>query len=290
MGQKASAITVDKQVGNMTTLAPTRPGAFFRRAAATIAIAATALLAACETLGESQSTPPPPQIGLYELRVYTAAEGKMAELDARFRDHTISLFKKHGMTPIAFFHPVQADDHRLVYLMGYKDRAARDAAWTAFAGDPDWTSVYRASQVNGSLTSKIESTFLTATDYSPALDLKSASPPRHFELRTYTTNPGKLEDLHTRFRDHTLRIFRKHGMTSMLYWRPVGGQPAMDNKMIYLMAYPNQAARTASWTAFSADEEWKKVAADSQKAGTILASPGGVVSVQMKPTDYSPLN
>ena len=275
----------------MTSLAAPRPNSIFRRAAVALAAAATALLAGCELLSESESSvPPSPQIGLYELRTYTASEGKMAELDARFRDHTISLFKKHDMTPIAFFHPVDANDHRLIYIMGYKDRAARDAAWTAFAADPDWTSVYKASQVNGSLTTKIENVFLTATDYSPAPDLRSASPPRHFELRTYTTNPGKLEDLHSRFRDHTLRIFKKHGMTSMLYWRPTGGQPTMDNKMVYLMAYPNQDARTASWAAFSADEEWKKVAADSQKNGTILISPGGVISVQMKPTDYSPLN
>lgn len=274
----------------MTTVAAPRPRTFFIRAAAIVAAAATALLAGCALLSESERTPPPPQVGLYELRVYTATDGKMPELDARFRDHTIGLFKKHGMTPIAFFHPENPDDHRLVYLMGYKDRAARDAAWTAFATDPEWTSVYRASQANGSLTTKIENFFLVPTDYSPALDLKSAQPPRYFELRTYTANPGKLENLHTRFRDHTLRIFKKHGMTSMLYWRPTGDQPGMENKMVYLMAYPNKDARNSAWAAFSADEEWKKVAADSQKDGPILTSTAGVVSIQMRPTDYSPLN
>jgi hypothetical protein len=115
------------------------------------------------------------------------------------------------------------------------------------------------------------------------------STPRHFELRTYTTNPGKIENLHTRFRDHTLRIFGKHGMTNMLYLRPAEGQAAMENKMVYLLAFPTQAARTTSWQAFGADPEWQKVAADSQKDGTILVSPGGVVSVQLTPTDYSPL-
>lgn len=278
----------------MTTLAANPPRTLFRRAAAIIAVAATAFLAACETMATSPTAVPAWDIGLYELRTYTATDGKMAELDARFRDHTIRLFRKHGMTPVAFFHVQtaagQPADNRLIYLMGYKDRAARDAAWRAFATDAEWTNVYTASQRNGSLTSKIESVFLTTTDYSPKLDMSSGVNARLFELRTYTTNPGKLETLHSRFRDHTLRIFAKHGMGNFLYWRPVDGQAGWENKMVYLLTFPNVAARSSAWAAFSADPEWQKVAADSQKDGTILASPGGVVSVQLVPTDYSPLN
>ena len=283
----------------MTTLAAASPRrtarqqTIFRRLAAAIAVAGTALLAACETMG----TIPPPkasEIGLYELRVYTANEGKMAALDARFRDHTISLFKRHGMTPIAFFHPIVQPggppDNRLIYLMGYKDRATRDADWASFAADPEWKQVYTASEANGPLLTKApDSIFLAATDYSPPLNRNSALSPRVFELRTYTANPGKLEDLHSRFRDHTLGLFARHGMTSVAYWRPTGGQPQLENKMTYLLAYPSVEARNTSWTAFSADPEWKKVAADSQKNGALLVSQNGVVSVQMRPTDYSPL-
>jgi hypothetical protein len=112
---------------------------------------------------------------------------------------------------------------------------------------------------------------------------------RFFELRTYTTNPGKLELLHNRFRNNTLRIFAKHGMGNFLYWRPTGGQPGWENRMVYLLDFPSKAQRDSAWAAFSADPEWKKVAADSQKDGPILISPGGVVSVQLVPTDYSPL-
>jgi hypothetical protein len=249
-------------------------------------------VAACAT---TPVAPPAPQIGLYELRIYTPAEGKKDALDARFRDHTIGLFRKHGMTPIAFWHvntsASQPADNRLFYLMGYQDRAARDAAWTAFAADPEWRSVYQASQANGSLTAQggIASTFLTPTDYSPALDLASSATPRLFELRTYTANPGKLEDIHARFRNHTTKIFARLGMTNFLYWRPVDGQAGMESKMVYLMAYPNAAARTQAWRDFIADAEWKTVAAESEKNGPLLASPGGVVSVQLVPTDYSPV-
>jgi hypothetical protein len=264
----------------------TRSGTVSRRAFAAIAVAATAFLTAGAPAAETALVP---QVGLYELRVYTAADGKLPELDARFRNHTISLFRKHGMKPIAFFHPENAGDNRIIYLMGYKDRAARDAAWNAFAADPEWKSVAGASEANGAIVARVETLFLEPTDYSPALDMTSATPPRYFELRTYTTNPGKLENLHSRFRDHTLRLFEKHGMTNLLYWRPAGGQAGTENQMVYLLAFPDKEARKAAWAAFVADEAWKTVAADSQKDGQILAPSGAIVSVEMTPTDYSPL-
>jgi hypothetical protein len=276
----------------MTTLTAARPRpSILRRAAGLVAVAAALFVSACASMSESQNTGT--DIGLYELRTYTAAPGKMAELDARFRDHTIDLFKKHGMKPVVFFHvytpPGAPADNRLIYIMGYKDRAARDASWQAFANDPEWKQVYADSQKNGSLTSNIENIFMNAADYSPRLNMASAATPRHFELRTYTANPGKLENIHDRFRNHTMSIFKRLGMTSMLYWRPVADQPAMVDKMVYLMAYPTPAARTTMWQAFADDAEWKAVAEESQKNGTLLKAPGGVASIQLTPTDYSPL-
>jgi hypothetical protein len=274
-----------------------RSTSILRRLAAPLALAGALFLSACESLGiGTEPLAPAPEIGIYELRIYTAAPGKLAALDARFRDHTLGLFRRHGMTPIGFFHvnpPTNGGpDNRLVYIMGYKDKAARDKAWTAFAADPEWKQVYNESEARGELLSKApESTFLTTTDYSPQLDMRGpvGGQPRLFELRTYTTNPGKLEDLHNRFRDHTLRIFAKHGMTNFLYWRPTGGQPQMDNKMVYLLAFPDIDSRTTSFRNFSADTEWQKVSTDSNKNGPILATPNGVVALQLIPTDYSPL-
>lgn len=284
----------------MTALAaaPRRPS-IWRQAAGLLAIAATAFLASCASIdaGANPATQPATSgatIGLYELRVYAAADGKMADLNARVRDHEIPLFRKHGMTPIAFFtavvEPGQPADNRLFYIMGYKDKAARDAAWTAFARDPEWATAYKASNTGGQLTTSIATTLYTATDYSPKLSMQPAKSPRLFELRTYHATPGKLENVHTRFRDHTLDIFSRHGMTNILYWRPVPGQAGMADKLTYLLAFPSLEARNQDWKAFSADPEWKKVAADSQKDGPILLpQPEGVVSVKLKPTGYSPL-
>jgi hypothetical protein len=108
---------------------------------------------------------------------------------------------------------------------------------------------------------------------------------RVFELRTYTAPDGKLEELHTRFRDHTLRIFEKHGMTNVGYWRPQD-DPLKANTLIYILAHPSRDAAAQSWKAFSSDPEWQKVAADSQVDGRIVSR---VESVFLDPTDYSPM-
>ena len=106
---------------------------------------------------------------------------------------------------------------------------------------------------------------------------------RVFEMRTYTAAPGKLAALHSRFRDHTLRLFEKHGMQNIGYWQQASGENA-ENTLVYILAYPSEEARKKSWEAFGNDPEWKKAKADSEKDGVLVAK---VESKFMKPTDYS---
>ncbi len=103
---------------------------------------------------------------------------------------------------------------------------------------------------------------------------------RVFELRTYTTNEGKLPDLQKRFREHTVDIFKRHGMTSVGYFTPQD----KPNTLIYILAFPSKEAATKSWADFRNDPEWKKVSADSELNGKIVTH---VDSVFMDPTDYS---
>ena len=104
----------------------------------------------------------------FELRTYTAAPGKMDALDTRFREHTIELFKKHGMEVIGFWSPTTEEGaSTLVYLLAYPTKEARDASWKAFIDDPEWKKVYAESQQDGPLVSKVESKMLAPTDYSP---------------------------------------------------------------------------------------------------------------------------
>lgn len=110
---------------------------------------------------------------------------------------------------------------------------------------------------------------------------------RVYELRTYTTNEGKLENLHARFRDHTVGLFEKQGMQNHVYWVPNEGEKA-DNTLVYIISHESPEAAKKSWQGFLEDPEWKKVAAESEKDGKILAKRPD--SVYMEPTDFSPQN
>ena len=99
---------------------------------------------------------------------------------------------------------------------------------------------------------------------------QAQAPGRVYELRTYTAPDGKLPLLQKRFRDHTIRIFEKHGMKSVGYWVPQD-VPAMDNTLIYVISHASRDAAKQSWAAFAADPEWKKVSAESQVDGPIVA-------------------
>ena len=105
---------------------------------------------------------------------------------------------------------------------------------------------------------------------------------RCFEMRTYHTNPGKLDALHERFNDHTNALFVKHGMTLVGYWTPED-QP---ETLVYILAYPSREARDASWKAFGADPDWKAAFAASRKDGKLVNK---VESVFLKATRYSPI-
>jgi hypothetical protein len=106
-----------------------------------------------------------------------------------------------------------------------------------------------------------------------------------YEMRTYTAPDGKLPNLQARFRDHTIRIFNKHGMRSVGYWVPQDA-PTKDNTLMYIISHDSREAAKKNWAAFQADPEWKKVSAESQVDGPIVSK---VVSVFMDATDYSPI-
>lgn len=119
----------------------------------------------------------------------------------------------------------------------------------------------------------------------------NATPPNQaaagqvFELRTYTAADGKHEALLTRFRDHTMRIFEKHGMTNVAYWTPQDA-PLNENTLVYVIAHASRDAADASWAAFGADPEWQAVAEESQRDGRLIT---GLERMYLEPTDFSPM-
>jgi NIPSNAP protein len=111
---------------------------------------------------------------------------------------------------------------------------------------------------------------------------KPAATGRVFEMRTYYCHPGRLEALNKRFRDHTTRLFTKHGMENIGYWVPTD----KPDVLVYILAYPSREAATASWAAFRADPEWNTARTASEADGPIVQK---VESVYMTATDYSPM-
>ncbi len=225
----------------------------------------------------------------FELRTYKASDGKLEALQSRFRDHTLGLFERHGMTNVGYWVPQDNKNNELIYLLAYPNRAARDQAWKGFLNDPDWKAAYKASTADGKLVSKVTSIFLKPTDYSPALKISSAPTPRAFELRTYTASPGNLSHLNARFRNHTVDLFTKHGMTNFAYFNLMPNQEGAENTLVYFLAHDSKAAAKASFDSFRQDPKWKAARKESERlAGGGLTVRGGVKSVFLNPTDYSP--
>ena len=112
------------------------------------------------------------------------------------------------------------------------------------------------------------------------------APGKVFEMRTYYPAPGKMDDLHKRFRDHTCALFQKHGMELVGFWEPVDEKSGKGEKMVYILAYPSREAAAASWKAFGADPEWQKAREASEKNGKIVTK---VESVFLNSLDYSPI-
>lgn len=106
---------------------------------------------------------------VFELRTYTTPEGKLPNLLARFRDHTLRIFENHGMHNVGYWVPqdVPAADNTLVYIISHDSREAAEASWSAFREDPEWQRVAEESQVDGRIVSNVESVFLQATEFSP---------------------------------------------------------------------------------------------------------------------------
>jgi hypothetical protein len=227
-----------------------------------------------------------PNARTYELRVYYASEGKFDVLMNRFKEHTLHYFKKHKMRLEGFWLPLENKDNKMVYVLSYPSREAREKSWKEFSEDKGWIKVVNETTANGEIVAKVESTFLKTTDFSPN-NLKSIGD-RVFELRTYITTPNNLSGLLDRFRNHTLKLFERHGMNNIIYWTPTDKEQGAENTLIYFLTHKSKDAGLASFKSFGADPEWQAVRkASEEKAGSSLTVK--VTSEYMSPVDFSPL-
>lgn len=245
-----------------------------------------ALLLASLATSFSKQSPPPKDERLFELRVYHTFPGKLEALHERFRNHTLALFERHGLEHVGYW-VTEEEVSKLVYIVAFEDKAARDLAWASFLADPDWKAAHAESIKEGRLVKDIDSTLLETTDYSPAIVQEMSDPSRLFELRTYKASPGNLANLDARFRDATMGLFAKHGATNLVYFHVVEGEEGAQDTLIYLLVHDSSEAREATFASFRKDPEWRSARANSEAAAGGALTLGRSNSQFMRPTDYS---
>ena len=252
---------------------------------------------------------------LYELRSYVSEAGRQADVLKLIADSGIPMMAKHKQTLVGAWTNVDPKDERVFTLLSHKDKASADAAQTAFQNDPEWKEMLQKSVVNGKKpVASVERIFLTTNDYSPALDVKNVGN-RVFELRTYVATKGNLPALNARFKDHTVALFAKHGMTNIMYCSVLAGEkltasklleavspigkssaaieadlPATGNSLVYFLTHASPEAAKVNFGKFAADPEWQKAYKGSEAAaGGSLTVKGGVQSLFLTPTAFSPI-
>ena len=224
-----------------------------------------------------------PDSRYYEMRIYYCHPGRLDALISRFTNHTTKIFEKHGMTNVGYWIPNNNTENALYYILSYPSQVARDSSWKQFGRDPEWKEVAKKSEESGKIVAKVTSIFMQATDFSPKIKPSKGTEDRTFEMRTYTAMPDKLPNLLARFRNHTLKLFKKHGMENIAYFTtlPKDGSP---RKLLYFLAHKSEAAGKASFDAFRLDPNWIQVRDASEKEGKIVEK---VESIYMSPTNFS---
>ena len=253
---------------------------------------------------------------LYELRAYSSELGRQGDVLKLIEKGGMPFMSKHNLNFVAAWTPTDSKDERVYTLISHKDKASCDSNWTAFQNDAGWKDVLQKSAVDGKKPVKsFERIFLTTNDYSPAINVKEVGN-RVFELRTYVASKGNLDGLNARFRNHTLKLFEKHGMTNIVYWSAAAGEtltcgkllealspvgkaeakidvndPAAGNSLIYFIAHASEDSAKASFDKFRLDADWDKARKESEAnaGGKSLTAEGGVKSLFLKPVSFSPL-
>jgi hypothetical protein len=237
----------------------------------------------------------PPVLRLYEWRVLQAAPGKLDALHTRLRDHQIPTLEQHGIFTQGVFVPAgENPDQRVHLLVAAEGQAQMHDGWAAFSKDPKWLEAVARSKedAGGKLVLQEDDQRLVNTDWSPAFTPTKSAELRVFELRTYTCpDHEKQTALQRRFREHTMKLFEKHGMQNIVYWVLDKDEPEFHQKLIYLLAHKSQNAAKESFAAFRKDPDWLAAKEASEKAagGSLTAKEKGVVSEFLEATDYSPL-
>ncbi len=215
---------------------------------------------------------------LYESRVYHAVPGKLPALNDRFANHTTGFFKKYDIGMMGFWTDEIGTSNQLTYILTFDSMADREKKWGAFQADRRWQAVRAETEASGPLVRYVNNSFMRTTPYSPEPRIAGDVQ----ELRVYDAVPGKLPALHDRFANHTIRLFKKHGIANIAYWTEDVGT---SNRLVYMLGYANLGARERAWAAFGADSEWQEARVESERNGALVRESRHSI---LRLTPYSP--
>jgi hypothetical protein len=215
---------------------------------------------------------------LYEARIYMTVPGRLPALHDRFANHTLGFFKKHGIGVFGFWTDDIGASNRLTYILTFDSMADREKKWSAFQADPGWQQVRTQTEASGPIVDHVLNTFMRLTPYSPQPQITSNIQ----ELRIYDAMPGKIQAVHNRFANHTIGLFKKHGIENIAYWADDVG---ISNRLTYLLGYANLGEREQSWNAFMADPAWQQARAESEQEGALVRLSRHYI---LRRTPYSP--
>ena len=215
---------------------------------------------------------------LYELRVYDAMPGKLGALNDRFANHTTGFFKNYGIGIVGFWTAVIGTGNQLTYILSFDSMADREDKWSAFQADPAWQKARAESERDGTLVAGIQNSFMRLTPYSPEPKISTNLQ----ELWVNEAVPGKLPALNSRFADHTIHLFEKHGIRNVGYWTQEVGT---GGRLFYMVGHASLADREKNWAAFTSDPDWLKARAESERDGPLSAKTQSSI---LQPTSYSP--
>jgi hypothetical protein len=215
---------------------------------------------------------------LYESRVYYTVPGRLPAINERFAKYTMDFFRQYEIGMLGFWNDEIGVSNRLTYILSFDSMADREKKWTAFQADPGWHKVRAETEASGPIVAYVVNSFMRLTPYSPQPKMSSNLQ----ELRIYDAMPGKIQGVHDRFANHTIKLFEKHGMENVAYWSEDVGT---SNRLVYMLSYPDLGAREKSWTAFTADPEWHKARTESEKDGALVRVSQHYI---LRRTAYSP--
>jgi hypothetical protein len=222
-----------------------------------------------------------------ELRIYHPTPGKADAILERFAAGTWNLRRKHGLNPLAcWVSPDRlASNAVVVQLLAPASEAAAREAWTNFVADPEFKALQAASEArHGRTVDRVETLRLSAPVNLWRVTNSTTGQPRVFDLRLYSRAPGKEAAFRDRWRLHAVRLYERHGMTSLGSWEAT--DPEHGGIMVTLFAHESNAAIDATIAAFHKDPEWQRIEAETEAGGKLRTN---LTAFRLVPATFSPV-